>query len=137
MSDEDLARERADWLVDAIATATQNRSFLRGDPEEDEVATEAILLNGHKAIAVAIAAVRAEERAAKEAEIERLRERVAVAGRVLRGAWVIEDRKEGVCVVATDDEGVPFRFAVNQVVAPYWKRWEAERRGALSEMGKK
>ena len=40
----------ADWLVDAIATATQDRRFLRGDPAEDEVATEAIRLNGLKAI---------------------------------------------------------------------------------------
>jgi len=40
----------ADWLVDAVATATQDRRFLRGDPEEDRVATEALCLNGRKAI---------------------------------------------------------------------------------------
>ena len=34
----------ADWLVDAVAAATQNRVFLRGDPAEDEIATEAILV---------------------------------------------------------------------------------------------
>lgn len=40
----------ADWLVDAVATATQDRRFLRGDPAEDRVAIEAIYLNGRKAI---------------------------------------------------------------------------------------
>lgn len=52
---DDIAKEHADWLLDAIACATQNRMFLRGDPECDEVACEAILLNGEKAINVAIA----------------------------------------------------------------------------------
>ena len=46
----------ADWLVDAVATATQNRAFLRGDPECDEVACEAIYLNGLKAIKQAMGA---------------------------------------------------------------------------------
>jgi len=46
----------ADWLVDAVATATQDRRFLRGDPAEDKIATEAILLNGKKAIENAFAA---------------------------------------------------------------------------------
>ena len=40
----------ADWLVDAIAGATQNRMFLRGDPDEDKIATQAILLNAKKAM---------------------------------------------------------------------------------------
>lgn len=40
----------ADWLLDAIAGATQDRRLLRGDPAEDRIATEAILLNGKKAI---------------------------------------------------------------------------------------
>ena len=40
----------ADWLVDAVAGATQDRRFLRGDPEEDKIATEAILLNAKKAM---------------------------------------------------------------------------------------
>lgn len=44
----------ADWLVDAVAGATQNRMFLRGEPEEDKVVTDAIYLNAHKAIAMAI-----------------------------------------------------------------------------------
>jgi hypothetical protein len=55
-SDEQLgaiARDRADWLVDAVATATQDRRFLRGDPACDEVACDAILLNAEKAIRVA------------------------------------------------------------------------------------
>lgn len=47
----------SDWLVDAVATATQDRRFLRGEPEEDRIATEAILLNGKKAIKNAIAAL--------------------------------------------------------------------------------
>jgi hypothetical protein len=40
----------ADWLVDAVAAATQDRRFLRGDPQEDRVATEAIYENAKKAI---------------------------------------------------------------------------------------
>lgn len=55
-----LVKDRADWLVDAVATATQNRAFLRGDPDCDSVAVEAILLNGEKAIAYAIEAQAAE-----------------------------------------------------------------------------
>lgn len=51
---EAIIKDRADWLVDAIATATQNRAFLRGEPEEDETATGAILMNGEKAIRMAI-----------------------------------------------------------------------------------
>lgn len=42
--------EAADWLLDAVACATQDRRFLRGDPAYDAVAGEAILLNGAKAI---------------------------------------------------------------------------------------
>jgi len=49
----------ADWLVDAIAGATQDLRFLRGDPEEDRIATEAIFANGSKAISNAIAAIAA------------------------------------------------------------------------------
>lgn len=49
-----LATDRADWLVDAIAGATQDRRFLRGDPEADNVLIVAILLNGEKAIRVAL-----------------------------------------------------------------------------------
>jgi len=40
----------ANWLVDAVATATQDRRFLRDDPAEDKVATEAIYLNGKRAM---------------------------------------------------------------------------------------
>ncbi len=56
-ADEDIlaiAEDRADWLLDAVATATQNRMFLRGDSECDEIACDAILMNGEKAIRVAI-----------------------------------------------------------------------------------
>lgn len=49
-----LAAERADWLLDAVAGATQDRRFLRGDPKYDAVAGEAIIANGKKAIFVAI-----------------------------------------------------------------------------------
>lgn len=52
---DEVAKERADWLLDAIACATQDRRFLRGDPEYDENVGEAILLNGEKAIRVAFA----------------------------------------------------------------------------------
>ena len=51
-----LAEKWADWLVDAVATATQDRRFLRGDPAEDAVATEALYLNGKHAIEAALAA---------------------------------------------------------------------------------
>jgi hypothetical protein len=57
LSDTDLdhlAKDRADWLVDAIATATQDRRYLRGDPAADPVAIEAIMLNGEKAIRTAL-----------------------------------------------------------------------------------
>lgn len=56
MSDDRLkiAKERADWLLDAIACATQDRRFLRGDPEYDEIAGLAILMNAEKAILVAL-----------------------------------------------------------------------------------
>jgi hypothetical protein len=54
-----IVEDRADWLVDAIAMSTQNRMFLRGDPEEDAVATEAILLCSKQALAHVEAAYRA------------------------------------------------------------------------------
>ena len=54
MTPEENAKERADWLLDAVATATQDRRFLRGDPAYDAVAGEAILLNGEKAILTAL-----------------------------------------------------------------------------------
>lgn len=40
----------ADWLVDAVAGSTQDRRFLRGDPAEDKIATQALYLNGKKAL---------------------------------------------------------------------------------------
>lgn len=40
----------ADWLVDAVATATQDRRFLRGDEQEDRLATEAIYESAKKAM---------------------------------------------------------------------------------------
>jgi hypothetical protein len=47
----------SDWLVDAVAGATQDRKFIRGDDKEDIMATGAILNNGRKAIKSAIAAL--------------------------------------------------------------------------------
>lgn len=52
---KEIATYYADWLVDAVAGATQDRRLLRGDPTEDRVLTDAILLNGRKAILNAIA----------------------------------------------------------------------------------
>ncbi len=40
----------ADWLVDAVATETQDRRFLQGDPEADAIAIEAIRANSKKAM---------------------------------------------------------------------------------------
>lgn len=59
MNDKATIEYWADWLVDAVATATQDRRFLRGDPEEDKLATEAILLNGKKAMENLLKASRA------------------------------------------------------------------------------
>jgi hypothetical protein len=58
MSDpvEAVARDKAKWLLDAIATATQDRRLLKDDPQADEVMIEAIEANGAKAIRLAIAA---------------------------------------------------------------------------------
>ena len=52
------AEEAADWLVDAVATATQDRKFLRGEPEEDGVATSAIKDCGVVAVLRAMHAMR-------------------------------------------------------------------------------
>ena len=48
----DHAKDRADWLIDAVAAATQNRTFLRGDPEADDVVIAAIEMNARKAFSV-------------------------------------------------------------------------------------
>lgn len=40
-----IAEEAAGWLIDAIATATQDRRFLLGDPECDVTASESIVQN--------------------------------------------------------------------------------------------
>lgn len=47
---EKIADYWADWLIDAVAGATQNRTLLRGDPTEDTILTQAIVRNGRKAI---------------------------------------------------------------------------------------
>ena len=53
------AIEAADWLLDAVACSTQDRRFLRGDPDYDDVVGESIILNGR------VAAIRAMRNAAK------------------------------------------------------------------------
>lgn len=47
-TDEQLmaAKEAADWLLDAIATSTQDRSFLRGEDVYDHLNGEAIMACG-------------------------------------------------------------------------------------------
>lgn len=40
------ANAAADWLIDAVACATQDRRFVRGDDAYDEVISEAIIANG-------------------------------------------------------------------------------------------
>lgn len=50
MDAKDTVEYWADWVVDAVATSTQDRRFLRGDPAEDKIATEAIYLNAQKAM---------------------------------------------------------------------------------------
>jgi hypothetical protein len=42
---QQVLAELADKMVDDVATATQNRVYLRGDPEEDSAATSAIFGN--------------------------------------------------------------------------------------------
>ena len=49
-----IAKDRADWLLDAVACATQDRRFLRGDSAYDSIVGDAILANGEKAIRVAL-----------------------------------------------------------------------------------
>lgn len=96
MSDLDIAKDRADWLLDAVAGATQNRQFLRGDPAYDEVAGEAILLNGEKAINVALSK--------KDAEITRLRAALADAQAVGFAAGVEAAAKA--CSPHNDDDSL-------------------------------
>lgn len=51
---EEIAEGWANWLVAAVATATQDRQLLRGDKDENVVLTEAIYLNGKYAILQAL-----------------------------------------------------------------------------------
>lgn len=53
-TDEEMAQDRADWLIDAIATATQDKRFLRGEKECDEDLCEVIRLNALKALRAAL-----------------------------------------------------------------------------------
>jgi hypothetical protein len=92
------AQERADWLVDAVAMCLQDRRFLRGDPEEDKTLTEAVFINGQKAISVAIARALLAERERRDAEIaalkadnERLRDALKPFASVLMADWSMPD----------------------------------------------
>ena len=67
METSNAIKSQSDWLLDAIATATQNRMFLRGDPQCDAVACEAIISNASKAMSQLLSA-----------ELERIR--VALGG---------------------------------------------------------
>jgi hypothetical protein len=51
---KEIAKEQAEWLLDAIAVATQNPIFDRDSSKFDPVACEAILLNGEKAVTTGI-----------------------------------------------------------------------------------
>ena len=58
MTEQDrIADYWEDWLIDAVGGATQDRALLRGDPAEEEILTQAIVLNGKKAILNAMKAV--------------------------------------------------------------------------------
>jgi len=57
MTTEQAVEYYVDWLIDAVAAATQNRALLRGDPQEDKVLTEALYLNGKKAMQLAFTKV--------------------------------------------------------------------------------
>ena len=54
MNKHQLIEYWSDWLVDAVATATQDRQFLRGDEAANEIIIEALLANAKKAIECAI-----------------------------------------------------------------------------------
>ncbi len=58
MTREQAVEYYADWLVDAVGGATQNRALLRGDPAEDKILTEALYLNGKRAIELALTKVK-------------------------------------------------------------------------------
>lgn len=69
---EQIAAERADWLLDAIAGATQDRQFLRGDAECNPVVCEAVLLNGAKAILIALARAHVQRVSMLESALEQI-----------------------------------------------------------------
>ena len=52
-----IAEEAADWLIDAVACATQDRQFLRGDDSYDALIGGAIMGNGKIACLQAIHAL--------------------------------------------------------------------------------
>jgi hypothetical protein len=51
---EQIADYWSDWLIDAVGGATQDYQFVRNQPKENQVATEAIEANGRHAILMAL-----------------------------------------------------------------------------------
>lgn len=92
MSD-DIAKERADWLLDSIACATQDQRFLRGDPEYDEIIGETILLNGENAIRVAIKCASDDEITRLTTEIERLTTELDALRELLTNARALTQKR--------------------------------------------
>ena len=66
----EIAKWCADWLLDGVACATQDRRFLRGEPEYDDVTSEAILGNGVIAALHAIHKTKAPDLAKVEALVD-------------------------------------------------------------------
>ncbi len=51
---EQIAEYWAEWCVDSVAGGTQDRQFLRGEPQENSVAIEAIHASAKHAILMAL-----------------------------------------------------------------------------------
>lgn len=99
---EAVVKDRADWLLDAVATATQDRRFLRGDPEYDEVAGGAILRNGEKAIRTAIDRIASTTTA--QATIDELRGALIRCGRAAGAVLSDEVSNEFLMLVPAEVE---------------------------------
>jgi Lar family restriction alleviation protein len=97
----------ADWLVDAVAGATQDVKFLRGEPEEDIMATGAILANGHKAIKNAILASGLVRDEAYTATLEQ-----KLADAVRDNAAIRADEREK-CAKIAEQFGEPYALNTN------------------------
>lgn len=103
MQVERLAKDRADWLLDAIACATQDRRFLRGDPAYDEDIGEAILANGEKAIRVALSTPKPEGETVPDdgvplGEIKRTWRTGVETGRLLAKEHIIAEARKNLAL---------------------------------------